>query len=103
MSIEPLTEARGRALKAAVCQPHLNSLGAQANGIDGDEYLRYKNIRRSEDYHQWCERQAWLWRQSVDLEREECASIADITHVPNDGVRTKRKIASLIRARGESQ
>lgn len=63
----PLTEEqtmRFRALQAAVCQPHLNSLGLEAQGIDAELFRYYKEIRRSGLFSGWLSRQVFkLWQE----------------------------------------
>jgi hypothetical protein len=68
----PLTRARFLALRAAVCEPHLNQAGLLFLGIDTEAYNEYVTWRGSRSHLAWLEKQtAWMWREFKELRRHE--------------------------------
>jgi hypothetical protein len=67
---EPLSEARFRALRASIEQPHLNGRGLEDQQIHRMAYLHYLRMRRSDGYREWlgrCASKFWCDRYELIL------------------------------------
>jgi hypothetical protein len=77
----PLTLARFLALRAAVCEPHLNQAGLLFLGIDTEAYNEYVTWRGSRSHLAWLEKQtAWMWRER----QTSSATINSLAEIAND-------------------